>query len=107
MRDFHVAVLTALLLVSPAFAQKRDNKHNDAFVNGAFHRFRRPLDCRSYECFFLLEKIAEHIIGRAFGRCWSNADTQPWNFLSPELNDDRFETVMAARSPALSNSQPT
>ena len=35
MRDFHVAVLTALLLVSPAFAQKRDNKHNDAFVNGA------------------------------------------------------------------------
>ena len=34
MRDFHVAVFTALLLVSPAIAQKRDKNHNDAFVNG-------------------------------------------------------------------------
>jgi hyperosmotically inducible protein len=34
MRNFHVAVLTALLLVSPAIAQKRDKNHNDAFVNG-------------------------------------------------------------------------
>src|ERR1700682_5850968 len=34
MRDFHVAVLAALLLVSPALAQKRDKNHNDAFVNG-------------------------------------------------------------------------
>src|ERR1700680_1501494 len=35
MRDFHVAVLTALMLVSPAIAEKRDKNHNDAFVNGA------------------------------------------------------------------------
>src|SRR5579872_7513156 len=34
MRDFHVAVLSALLLVSPALAAKRDKNHNDAFVNG-------------------------------------------------------------------------
>ena len=34
MRDFHVAVLAALLLVSPAIAQKRDKNHNDAFVGG-------------------------------------------------------------------------
>jgi hyperosmotically inducible protein len=34
MRDFHVTVLAALLLVSPALAQKRDKNHNDAFVNG-------------------------------------------------------------------------
>src|SRR5579864_3144341 len=34
MRNFDVAILTALLLVSPAFAQKRDKNHNDAFVNG-------------------------------------------------------------------------
>jgi len=35
MRNFHVAVLSVLLLVSPAAAQKRDKNHNDAFVNGA------------------------------------------------------------------------
>lgn len=35
MRDVHVAVLGALLLVSPALAAKRDKNHNDAFVPGA------------------------------------------------------------------------
>ena len=34
MRNFDVAILTALLLVSPAIAEKRDKNHNDAFVNG-------------------------------------------------------------------------
>lgn len=34
MRNFHVAVLTALVLVSPAIGAKRDKNHNDAFVPG-------------------------------------------------------------------------
>ena len=46
MRDFHVAVLTALLLVSPAIAEKRDNKHNDAFVNGTSDESRIAKEVR-------------------------------------------------------------
>lgn len=34
MREIHVAFFSALLLISPAMAQKRDKNHNDAFVNG-------------------------------------------------------------------------
>lgn len=35
MRNVHIAVLTALLVISPALAAKRDKNHNDAFVAGA------------------------------------------------------------------------
>src|SRR6266849_9385232 len=82
---------------------ERVHRGNDAFVNRPFHCVRRASDCRSYERFLLFEKIAEHIIGGAFGWRVANSNSQSRNFFGAKLDDDRFQPVMSAGPPTLTN----
>src|SRR5260370_11550859 len=81
------------------------HRGNDAFVNRTFHRVRRARDCRSHEGFLLFEKIAEHIIARCFGRRVTNSKWESRHFFRAKLGDDRFQSVMSAGPPTLTNPQ--
>src|SRR6266478_8641355 len=83
------------------------HRGNDAFVNRAFHCVSGAADCRSCEPFFFLEKIAEDVIGSSFSRRRTDSNAQSWNLFAAELHDDRFQSVVAARTTTLPNPQST